>query len=176
MITWKRQMNSIQRIAVTMVFALAGCEGANTNVPVTSIEPNISIDKMRFRDLNEHTISLDKYKGKTIFINFWATWCKPCIQEMPSIEKMKTILKNEEVVFLMASSESTEEIEAFRNTHNYDFNYARIENIEDLEIPSLPTTYIFNAEGTLVFSESGYRKWNEKVNIDMLLKIVNKDG
>ena len=75
----------------------------------------------------------------------------------------------------MASGESTEEIEAFRKTRAYDFNYALIENSEELGIQALPTTYIFNTEGELVFSEPGYRNWNEKDNIDLIRKIANKN-
>ena len=93
---------------------------------------------------------------------------------MPSIEKAKNTLQNENVIFLMASGESTEEIEAFRKTRKYDFNYILIENSEELGIQVLPTTYIFNPQGELVFSESGYRNWNEKDNIDMIRKMASK--
>ena len=153
---------------------LLGCKEINKDkpVPVPSGNP---IDKVRLTDLENKPVDLKEYHGKTIFVNFWATWCKPCIAEMPSIEKAQDILHKEDVVFLMASSESAEEINAFRNAHNYKFKYARIENSEELNIQGLPTTFIFNAEGKLVFSEMGYRKWDEKNNIDMLIKIANND-
>jgi thiol-disulfide isomerase/thioredoxin len=170
-----KQVILIRKVSVVLLLGLLSCNGGNKNKAVSTIETDRPIEIIRLKDLHGQPINLEKYKGKTIFINFWATWCKPCIQEMPSIEKAKNIFQNNEVIFLMASSESTEEIGTFRNTHNYDFNYVRIENSEDLEIQTLPTTFIFNAEGKLVFSESGYRKWNEKANIDMILKIVNKN-
>ena len=162
-----------------MIFVLSlvivACKGRNKDVSVSNTEKDREIDKIRLKDLNEQPINLERYKGKTIFINFWATWCKPCIEEMPSIEKAQNILRNEEVIFLLASGESIEEIDAFRDNRNYKFNYVRIENSEDLGIQVLPTTYIFNPEGKLVFSETGYRQWNEKNNIDMILKIANKN-
>lgn len=165
-ITWK--------IGVIILFAIAGCNGEEKNKPASITEQGIQKDKIQLRDLNEQVITLDKYKGRTVFLNFWATWCKPCIQEMPSIENAKNMLENKEVVFLMASGESTEEIDAFHNSHNYDFNYVRIENSEDIGVHILPTTFIFDAAGELAFSESGQRKWDEKNNIDMILKIVKK--
>jgi len=94
---------------------------------------------------------------------------------MPSIEKAQHILRNEDVIFLLASGESAEEIEMFRNAHKYKFNYARIENSEELNIQVLPTTFIFSPEGKLVFSEMGYNKWDEKKNIDIILKIAKKN-
>lgn len=119
--------------------------------------------------MNDQPIDLEKYKGKTVFINFWATWCKPCREEMPSIQKAMQILKDEKVEFFFASDESKEQIEEFKEAHHYDFNYVRIDNLVDLNIMGLPTTFIFNRSGELVFSEMGYRKWGDKANIDLIL-------
>ena len=165
----------VRKIFVVWVLGLLACNGGEENKSVSYSGNNRPINKISLKDLNEQIIDLGAYKGKTIFVNFWATWCKPCIAEMASIEKAQNILRKENVVFLMASSESAEEINAFQNAHNYQFKYTRIENSEDLNIQALPTTFIFNAEGKLVFSETGYRKWDEKNNIDMIIKIANKD-
>ena len=150
------------------------CKGVKKDKPVT-IVPDNTLEKVKLTDLKSNSISLNHYAGKTIFLNFWATWCKPCITEMPTIEKAQNILKKEGVVFLMASNEAKEEIDAFGKAHNFNFNYCQILNSEELGIEGLPTTFIFNQEGKLVFSELGYRKWDEKSNIDMILKIINKN-
>ena len=123
-------------------------------------------------DLTDQPIDLEKYKGKTVFINFWATWCKPCREEMPSIKEAMNILKDEKVEFFFASDESKEQIEDFKKAHDYNFNYVRAENLANFRIMGLPTTFIFNPGGELVFSEMGYRKWDEKANIDLILNKV----
>ena len=169
------KMIIIRKISVVLMFSLLSCNGVDKGKSVTAIEKDRPFDKIRLKDLNDQLINLEKYKGKTIFLNFWATWCKPCIAEMPTIEKAQTILNKEDIVFLMASSEAAEEIDAFKKAHNFNFDYLQVQNSEELNIQSLPTTFIFNKEGKLVFSESGYRKWDEKNNIDMILKIVNKN-
>lgn len=168
----KRISNLVLTLSVVLLFI--GCKEVNKDKPVT-ILPDKTFEKVKLADLKGNSFSLKQYAGKTIFLNFWATWCRPCIAEMPTIEKTQNILNKEEVIFLMASSEATEEIDAFRKTHNFNFNYCLIQNSEELGIQVLPTTYIFNSEGKLVFSESGYRKWDEKINIDMILKIINKN-
>lgn len=94
---------------------------------------------------------------------------------MPFIENAQNILEKEEVIFLMASSETVEEINEFKMKNNYKFTFTRIENSEELDIQALPTTYIFNAEGNLVFSEMGSRKWDDSININMIRKIANKN-
>ncbi|MEJ7675594.1 MAG: TlpA disulfide reductase family protein [Chitinophagaceae bacterium] len=134
------------------------------------------IDKIRLTDLSGQPQSAETIpRVRPSFINFWATWCKPCIKEMPSIKEAQNILKNEEVIFLMASNESAAQIEEFKKNHEYSFDYVRIENSEEMNVQTLPVTFIFNSKGNLVFSEAGLRKWDDKNNIDMILKIVKEN-
>lgn len=168
-------MIPMRNISIALLFGICCCKGGDKDKSASHKGMEAEIDKIKLKDLNGQSINLVKYKGKTIFLNFWATWCKPCMKEMPSIEKAQNILLDDDVVFLLASGESIEEIDAFRKVHNYKFNYVRIENSEELNIQTLPVTFIFNAEGILVFSETGYRKWDEKNNIDMIRKTANKN-
>lgn len=167
-------MTTYQRISFLLLLCLSGCKGIEKEkipaVPLVRI-----FDKVRLTDLEKNSIGLKQYEGKTIFLNFWATWCKPCIVEMPFIENAQNILEKEEVIFLLASGETVEEITEFKVSHDYKFNYVRVENSEELDVQALPTTYIFNAEGKLVFSEMGSRKWDDSININMIRKIVNKN-
>lgn len=79
------------------------------------------------------------------------------------------------VVFLLASNEDPEQIERFSKKHDYSFLYVQLNNMEELKIPALPTTFIFDAEGRLKFSETGSRMWNEPVNIELITKIINHE-
>ncbi|MFZ1806949.1 MAG: TlpA disulfide reductase family protein [Cyclobacteriaceae bacterium] len=124
------------------------------------------LDKIELQALDGTPIDMDEYQGKTIFINFWATWCKPCIQEMPTIAKAQEQLKD--VVFLFPSNESVDLIEGFKEKRNFDFNYVQIQNMEALNIMALPTTYIFNSKGELIFSEAGFRDWSTEENLALI--------
>lgn len=160
-------------IRLSLLLVVLGCKGNDGDNGSKTGDP--TFDKVKLIDLQNKPIDLGRFKGKVIFLNFWATWCRPCIGEMPSIQEAQDILQEEDVVFLLASAESTEEISIFQNTHNYKFNYARVENSEELNIQVLPTTFIFDRKGQLLFSETGARKWNEKENIDLILKIVDNN-
>jgi thiol-disulfide isomerase/thioredoxin len=161
-------------LLVILLTGLIACNEAPKEKQNSSLEVTGELEKLRLTDLNNQPISLTQYEGKTIFINFWATWCKPCIQEMPSIAAAQNILKNENIIFLLASGESAEEIEAFKKNHDYQFNYVRIDNSEEMNIQALPTTFIFNNKA-LVFSETGARKWDDKNNINLILKIAKQN-
>lgn len=159
------------KIAIALLLCSAACNTAERPDPV-SYENKTDLTNIRLTGLDQQAVDLGKYKGKTVFINFWATWCKPCLNEMPSIEKAQNLLRNEDIVFLLASDESIEQIAEFQTRNDYKFNYLRIENSEDLDIQALPTTFIFSPEGRLVFSEPGERKWDDSANINMILKII----
>lgn len=164
-------MKNIRYTGWLILIVLFACNNNKVIGPESSDKVEFNTSMIRLTGLNGQTVNLNQFKGKTLFMNFWATWCKPCLEEMPSIQKAIVILKNEKIEFVFVSDESTEEIQAFETEHNYGFFYTRAGNIEELNIIGLPTTYIFDKDGKQVFSEMGYRKWNDKANIDLLLKI-----
>jgi len=127
------------------------------------------IKKVKLAELNGERMDLSDFKGKIVFINYWATWCGPCIKEMPTIELAQGSLKDEEVVFLIASNEDNEEIEEFMKRRPYKFHYVRLLNMEELKITALPTTHIYDRDGNLQFSETGARDWNEPNNLKLIL-------
>ena len=133
------------------------------------------IEKVRLTNLNGEVIDLNNYKTKTVFINFWATWCKPCIEEMPTIKNAMNSFKSKSIEFLFASDETRDEIQSFEAEHDYNLNYLIAGNMEELNIMGLPTTFIFKKNGELVFSEVGYRKWDDPANIDLIMKIVDQE-
>lgn len=164
-----KAMNRIGIIATVLLFGIMACNVQNSEKPETTKETKIGLNQIELSDLSGKPVSMEQFKGKTVFINFWATWCKPCIKEMPSIQNAMEILKEKNIVFLFASDESKEQIENFKSSNEYDFNYVRLENPGSLNIMALPTTYIFNPEGKLVFSEIGVRQWDDKSNIELIL-------
>ena len=150
------------------VLLLLACSGKSSEQSATQAENDTGMPSIKLNDLNNQPIDLNQYKGKTVFINFWATWCGPCVKEMPSIERAKDILKDSKIEFLIASSESVEQIQSFKTDRNIDLHFVRVDNMEELGIQALPITYIINSDGKLVFSETGYRQWDEASNIELL--------
>lgn len=137
---------------------------------------NIAPEGITFRDSEGKTISLAELRGKVVFLSFWATWCPPCIAEMPSINNLKQNYKtNEEIVFLMIDADGDfQKSLSFMRKHNYDLPvYSSITQIpESIFGSSLPTTVILDKEGRLVFKHEGsadYESPKIKKFIDGLL-------
>ena len=136
-------------------------------------ENGIGINTIRLVNLAGEEIDMDDFKNKTVFINFWATWCKPCLQEMPGIERAQQLLKDKDVVFLLASNESMEQIQNFKNKGKFRFQYVQVQNMEALNIQAIPATFIFNPQGELIFSEVGFRVWDAPENIRLITNSAN---
>lgn len=151
------------------LITLAGCSSQKAEE-----QSAIVASQIKLTDLDGKAVDLTKFEGKTIFVNFWATWCKPCIKEMPSIAALQTQLARRNIVFFFASDEEVDKIQKFIDSRKMSLNFVRVENPESLGIQALPTTYIFNDEGNMVFSEVGFRKWDEPATVEMVLKLINE--
>lgn len=122
------------------------------------------IDRIKLEDLEGNEINLSEFKGKRVFLNLWATWCKPCIAEMPSIDRAFQHLQNEDFVFLVASDEKMEKILRFvDNRGDFSFQFVHmINSVYDLEAVALPTTLIINRNGEIVYDKAGAREWDSE--------------
>lgn len=159
----------IRYIFIIAVITLAGCSSQKKEEQSPIVASDVELT-----DLQGKEIDLANLAGKTVFVNFWATWCRPCIQEMPSIASLQNNLAGKNIEFLFASDEEVEKILKFKESRSMDLNFVRVENPEALGIEALPTTFIFNGKGELVFSEVGFRKWDDPATMEMVLKIINE--
>ena len=144
---------------------LAGSSGENPAKPEITIEDPFSetnlVDKIKLVDLENNPVDLESLAGKNIFLNFWATWCKPCILEMPSIERAAKLLSDDDFVFLIASDESVGRIRRFMATKDFDLQFVRLETpFPDIGILSLPTTLIIDPTGKIVMNQIGALGWD----------------
>lgn len=98
--------------------------------------------------------SLENYKGKVIFLNFWATWCPPCKKEMPDVENIyKEYGENKkDVVILGVNSEKENEVKKFLKDKGYTFPTVIDENSEVMRkyfIQAFPTSFVIDKEGNV---------------------------
>jgi thiol-disulfide isomerase/thioredoxin len=137
-----------------------------------SVERNASVEvsseswQWELSDRKGQYARLEDFKGKPIFLNFWATWCPPCNAELPYI--VETIEESKaDVVFLLVTSESPEKVEAFLTRKQLDIPVYFMHNYpgSELEAPALPTTFVIDADGRVIHRSKGMRKWSaEELN------------
>ncbi|WP_312136715.1 TlpA disulfide reductase family protein [Sphingobacterium sp.] len=153
-------------------------DSAVVNSDTTQQTAQTTTHNISFLDEKGNAVDLNSLKGKVVFINFWATWCPPCIEELPSIDNLRKEFKgNDNVVFLMVDVDSEiEQSTAFMKDNQYDLPVF----IPNSEIPSdflagaIPTTVILDKEGNMVDRMEGGRDYNTPEMKEKLSSLANK--
>lgn len=123
----------------------------------------------RVRTLDGIDVNNAVGKGRVTFISYWATWCPPCIAELPSIEKLYADYGNK-MTFLIITNEDPVKVQRFVNKKelNIPAVIARMEVPNALYERSIPTNYIIDKTGKIVLKKQGAANWNSE-NIRNLL-------
>lgn len=138
----------------------------NPEVAAKPVTAKADLSGIRFKDAKGRTLSLADLEGKVIFLNFWATWCPPCLAEMPSVNKLYEHYKNDsEVVFLLVDADSDfAKSQAYMDRKKYAlpvYNFAS--NLpETLFKGALPTTVVFDKKGRLSYRGEGAANYASK--------------
>jgi len=129
--------------------------------------------------LDGTTLNIAELKGKVILVNFWATWCKPCLYEMPLLEKeiWQEYRSPEFVMVAIAREQSEEEIASFRKEHGFSFPMAAdprkdIYNLFASE--GIPRTYLASPAGKILFQSAGFSSEDFKRLKNMVKREVTK--
>lgn len=114
------------------------------------------------RDLNGETTNFRRSIGKVTIINMWATWCPPCIAEMPSFQKLYNDY-GDKVDFYFVSSEEEEKLRNFVEKKNYQLPVYQPLSVppQKMQSRSLPTTYLLSRSGKIVVDKKGSANWND---------------
>jgi thiol-disulfide isomerase/thioredoxin len=185
---WKKpKKSSIQNIAFIAFISLLLFSPLGTFVKVqlsrllafspktiiASEQKKISSDHWQVVDSAGKSVSLEQYKGKIVFVNFWASWCPPCIAEMPSMQKLYDDYQDK-IVFLFVTTDPFEKANAFLVKENLNLPiYHSVTNPPlELESTTIPATYLIDKHGNIVVAKIGTADWDSesfRKNLDELL-------
>ena len=149
-------------------FLLLGCNLDNTKNENLSDLESLQL-KTSFFDLNEKNLDLSVYREGKIVLSYWATWCAPCIKEMPGIKRAEEILEEYGYTFLLVSDETVSKISEFKNEWNFDFNFLKSsKSFETLGVYAMPISYIFDENGQIIETIVGAIEWDSEEMINKL--------
>ncbi len=142
------------------------CLSANAQKATDRIPPNFKtelgqqVPSFSFETLDGEKMAIEDLKGKVVLLNFWATWCGPCIREFPELDKFAKSQDDKEfVVVAMAREQNMETVKAFAEKNDYNFIF-----VSDLDKSiysnfaekSIPRNVVLDSNGKIIFQLTGY--------------------
>lgn len=142
-----------------------------------SFKPGAKAQDFSLPDMSGRQVSLSQYNGKVVMLNFWATWCRPCRVEMPSMEKLYHAYRDKDFVILAVSVDrkGKGDVSEFVKKNGYTFPILLDPDSvlsDNYSVPYIPATFIIDRQGRIVSREYGARTWDSPAvrgKIDELL-------
>ena len=138
-------------IGITLL--LAGCGGGGGSAPaVEPVEDALLAPDFSYRDAAGNDVLLSDLRGKVVLLNFWATWCPPCVYEMPFLEEAHQQLPDNAVILAIDIGEKAETVSAFVEEHGLTLPIILDQNAAIAQLyraNQLPTSVIIDAEGII---------------------------
>ncbi|TRX66216.1 TlpA family protein disulfide reductase [Carboxylicivirga sp. M1479] len=157
-------------LVIAMLFPTSRKIVSSTIIRYSMFQPRESKDisylndkdyQWQIEDLDGNIIELSELKGQTIFINFWATWCPPCIAEMPSIQRLYDEYQNK-MAFVLISQESKGILRDFMAKKEYTFPVyiLRSRQPDVFASRSIPASFIISPQGQIMMKKQGAARWD----------------
>ena len=136
-----------------------------------------NISDLKFKDDEGKEISFSDFQDKILLVNFWATWCAPCIKEMPSLDRLKKkINKNFDVIAISVDRDGVKKVKDF-------FNENKITNLEEyfdtknslakeMNLIGLPTSFFINKKGDLIGYFQGDMEWDNDTVVEFINYLI----
>jgi len=143
---------------ITGGFDVGGGDGLRP--PELSAERIVNLD-WTVKSLDGVEVNLKDYaENKMVFLNFWATWCPPCVAEMPSIDTLHRLF-GETMAFVCISQENAETLKKFLQVKQFSFPifYTETPPPQELNAAILPTTFIIASDGKILLKHMGGADW-----------------
>ena len=120
-------------------------------------------------------VNFSNSKEKVVVVNFWATWCPPCIAEMPSLQKLYSSY-GDDVDFYFVSNETPQVVQNFLNAKGYDLPAYITSSMgpKELQSKSLPTSYVISKNGEIAIRKTGAANWDSKSVHEIINKLLTQ--
>lgn len=144
------------------------------------VKPGTESIDFTLPDLKGNPVSLKDYRGKVVFLNFWATWCQPCKDEMPSMQALYTTLKGQpfEILAVSVDKDGPEVVEEFVKKYNITFPvlHDRKGSVKEAyKTTGVPETFIIDQNGVIAEKVWGPREWSDQYSTVMIMDLL-KNG
>jgi len=174
-------MMNLNKLILTALCCISSAVVADWQQPelshsLTPVKKILPASDFELLNMDEEKKKLSDYRGKVVLLNFWATWCPPCIREMPSMERLhQQINANDFKVIAINQMEDIDQVFAFTGQLEIDPTFeilfdSRSEVSQSYAVRGLPTTYLIDKKGNIRYRAVGGREFNHPE----VVKIINE--
>ena len=155
-------------ILVILAVSIAGFLYKRYKVP-----PNIDLPDISLTDLSGHKVSLQSYSGHPLFLSFFATWCGPCMKELPELADLRVKLSDQHLQVICICDEPIEKLLPLQARFGDGLIILHSErNFHDIGIYTYPTNYIFNSKGVKVYEKVNPDDWESEDAISKIKQLI----
>lgn len=175
---------------IVLLFLLASTINALPPLPAdeTSVVTAMGLSQIKgapalidfeVKDLKGQSVKLSSFKGKVVLLNFWATWCPPCRQEMPSLEKLYQSMRGNQdfVIVTVDLQEEASVVKEFLSKNAYHFPVfldATGAASGPYSVEAIPTTYVIDRAGRVIGGVQGAHEWDGPATQAGILKLLKQ--
>lgn len=155
---------------------LSNAWSAENSIGVIPVSPAKDAPGFTLPDPSGKPVRLESFKGKVVLLNFWASWCGPCVQEMPALMKLSDKFKDKDFVVVGVALDNREK-DALAAIHKFKISFPVLLDpkgiaAEPYAASALPTSYFLNRDGKIVGAVRGPRPWDSKGAYDYINSLL----
>jgi len=176
----------LKQTLALLVFVLGIFSGLTLNASNSKLPFGIrhydigSAKNFSLNDIDGEKVELKHSKGRWVFLHFWASWCGPCREEMPAIQRLADKMKGEKFQIIMINTAEDEDtVFEFLGTINVDLNSLLDVDGQVTEVwkpRGLPTSFLINPDGQVKYQAIGGRDWGSPAYINFIQKLLQADA
>jgi peroxiredoxin len=165
-------------LMIALLVLIGGGVYIYSNLPsTTAVVAGDMAPNFQLKDTNGNTVTLSELRGRVVMVNFWATWCPPCIEEMPSMERLYQLMAGEDFVMLAINTEKDgrSAVSAFLKKKSYNFTILYDDQgavQQQYGVYKFPESFIVGKDGSVVEKIIGPLDWSSSKTVAYLKSLA----
>lgn len=135
-------------------------------------QQQINVNELVLEDENGEIVNWEDFEGQALFINFWASWCGPCLMEMPSIQQLYEQHKNKNITFFIVNTEDAQAVENYEKKKKTGLPHYVLRHSGSIPIKSIPLTYLIDEKGEVKKVVNRTKNWNSPQSNYLIKQLI----